>query len=106
MLNHIVREILEVIDVELRERGRVQWEARAERVGPQTLALVREVFDEDLAVSNLRRVQAIVTLLSDAPPVRAEAAAAAARRASRTYGELRRQLQATSPQLDMHNVRS
>lgn len=78
---------------ELRHRGRAHWEARAERVGPETLALVREVFDADPALSHLRQAQAIVALLERHPCERAEAASRRARRMSdRTYHGVRRTL--------------
>lgn len=75
---------------ELRHRGRAHWETRANRIGPETLALVRGVFDEDAVLSNLRRVQAIVTLLERHPPTRAERAASSVRRAGElTYHEIK-----------------
>lgn len=64
---------------ELRHRGRLYWEERAERIGPQTLLLVREVFDSDEVLSQLRRVQAIVTYLERYPATRAEATSHRAR---------------------------
>jgi transposase len=47
----------------LRHRNRAWWEERAARLGPETAALVKEVFDSDDVLSQLRPVQAIVTLL-------------------------------------------
>jgi hypothetical protein len=64
---------------ELRHRGRSLWEERAARVGPETLGLVRAIFDSDDVLSRLRQVQAIVTHLERHPRVRAEAAARRAR---------------------------
>lgn len=64
---------------DLRHRGREFWETRAARIGPETVALVREVFDHDPALSSLRRVQAIVRHLDQFPRTRAEAASRHAR---------------------------
>ena len=44
----------------LRHRGRAFWEERAEKLGPEVLALVRAVFDSDEVLCQLRKVQAIV----------------------------------------------
>jgi hypothetical protein len=60
---------------DLRHRGRALWEERAARVGPETLGLVRAIFDADDVLSRLRQVQAIVTHLERHPRLRAEAAA-------------------------------
>ena len=65
----------------LRHRSRVFWEAHAGRIGPQALALVRAVFDQDRVLSHLRQVQAIVRHLEQFPQVRAERAALLARSA-------------------------
>lgn len=59
---------------ELRHRSRSHWEERAARIGTQTANLVREVFDSDDVLSQLRKVQAIVTHLEKFPVSRAEAA--------------------------------
>jgi hypothetical protein len=58
----------------LRHRGRDYWEDRAARLGDEVLALVREVFDADDVLSQLRKVQAIVTHLEKFPEERARAA--------------------------------
>lgn len=63
----------------LRHRGREFWEERAARVGADVAAFVKEVFDADDVLSQLRKVQAIVTHLEKFPP---ERAAAACQRAS------------------------
>ena len=63
----------------LRHRGRAFWESRAHKIGPETLALVRAVFDQDGVLSHLRTVQAIVKYLEPFPTVRAEAACQRAR---------------------------
>lgn len=63
----------------LRHRGRTFWESRARRVGPETLALVVAVFDQDEVLSHLRAVQAIVKHLEQFPRIRAEAASQSAR---------------------------
>ena len=63
----------------LRHRGRAFWESRARRIGPETLALVVAVFDQDEVLSHLRAVQAIVKHLEQFPPIRAEAASRSAR---------------------------
>jgi len=59
---------------DLRHRSRSYWEERADRVGPQTGRLVREVFDSDDVLSMLRTVQAIVGHLERHPRERAEGA--------------------------------
>lgn len=64
----------------LRHRSRVFWEAHAGRIGLETLALVREVFDQDGVLSHLRTVQAIVGYLKCYPQVRAEGASRHARK--------------------------
>jgi len=63
----------------LRHRGRAFWESRARKVGPETLALVVAVFDQDEVLSHLRAVQAIVQHLEQFPWIRAEAASRSAR---------------------------
>lgn len=67
---------------ELRHRSRSYWEERADLIGPETGALVREVFDSDDVLSMLRTVQAMVTHLTGFPRERAEAAS----RRARFYG--------------------
>ena len=69
---------------ELRHRSRSYWEERAERMGPEVATPVRQVFESDDVLLQLRAVHAIVTYLEKFPP---ERAAAAARRAS-YYGSL------------------
>jgi len=64
---------------ELRHRSRAYWEERADRMSPEVGAFVREVFDSDDVLLQLRAVQAIVTYLEKFP---IERATAAARRAS------------------------
>lgn len=63
----------------LRHRSREYWEDRADRLGEDVGAYVREVFDADDVLSMLRQVQAIVTHLEKFPR---ERAAAACRRAA------------------------
>jgi len=57
-----------------RHRARSYWEARADALGPEVGAFVREVFDSDDVLDQLRTVQAIVSHLADFPPERAKAA--------------------------------
>jgi hypothetical protein len=64
---------------ELRHRSRSYWEERADRVGQDVGQFVREVFDSDDVLLQLRAVQAIVTYVEKFPVERANAAA---RRAS------------------------
>jgi transposase len=59
---------------DLRHRSRSDWEERAAGIGPETANLVKEVFDSDDVLSQLRKVQAIVTHLEKFPVSRAEAA--------------------------------
>jgi transposase len=67
---------------ELRHRSRDYWEARAAKLGPEVGAYVTEVFDVDEVVSQLRVVQAIVTMLETYPPSRAVGAC----RRAQTWG--------------------
>lgn len=62
-----------------RHRSRSFWEQRAEAIDDDVLAYVREVFDHDDVLLQLRTVQSIVRHLETFPPQRA---AAACRRAS------------------------
>jgi transposase len=62
-----------------RHRSREYWEQRAAELGDDVLAYVREVFDADDVLLQLRAVQAIVTHLESFP---VERATAACRRAS------------------------
>jgi transposase len=77
--------------VDLRHRSRAFWEERADRIGPDTGRHIREVFDADDVLSQLRTVQCIVTHLEGFPVERAEAAC---RRAShfgnRSYGAIKK----------------
>lgn len=57
-----------------RHRARSYWETRADAFGPEVGAYIREVFDSDDVLDQLRAVQAIVTHLADFPPERAKAA--------------------------------
>lgn len=74
---------------DLRHRSRSFWEERADRLGPETGAFIREVFDSDDVLSLLRTVQAMVRLLENHPE-RAEGASRRARfYASYGYGALK-----------------
>lgn len=64
---------------DLRHRSRKYWEDRASRISADVGSFVREVFDSDDVLLQLRAVQAIVTYLEKFPETRATAAA---RRAS------------------------
>ena len=57
-----------------RHRSRGYWEQRADALGPEVGTLVREVFDSDDVLLQLRTVQAIVTHLEGFPVERARAA--------------------------------
>ncbi len=63
----------------LRHRSRLHWEERASRMGEEVVGFIREVFDQDDVLSQLRTVQAIVTHLETFPPERARAACERAR---------------------------
>ena len=63
----------------LRHRSRAWWEERAARIGPETALYVKEIFDSDDVLSQLRPVQAIVTHLEKHPLERAEKASRRAR---------------------------
>jgi hypothetical protein len=65
--------------VDLRHRDRGYWEKRGEAIGPEAAAYVREVFESDEVLSQLRAVQAIVLELDTVPRERAEAACRRAR---------------------------
>jgi hypothetical protein len=67
---------------ELRHRSRSYWEERADQMGPDVGSFVREVFDSDDVLLQLRAVQAIVAYLEKFPTERANAAA----RRARFYG--------------------
>ena len=75
---------------ELRHRSQQYWEERADAIGEEVGAYVREVFPSDDVLLQLRTVQAIVTHLEGHPVRRARAACARARYfASYTYGALK-----------------
>lgn len=57
-----------------RHRSREYWEERASAIAPEAMTLVREVFDSDDVLLQLRTVQAIVTYLEGFPVERARAA--------------------------------
>ncbi len=56
----------------LRHRSREYWERSAAELHPLALELVRHVFDSDHELSQLRQVQAMVTLLQAHPLARVE----------------------------------
>jgi hypothetical protein len=64
---------------DLRHRSRSYWEQRADAMGEEVGAYIREVFNTDDVLSQLRAVQAIVTHLETFPLRRAQAACARAR---------------------------
>lgn len=57
-----------------RHRARTYWEERADTLGAEVGTYVREVFDSDDVLDQLRTVQAIVKHLAEYPPERAKAA--------------------------------
>jgi hypothetical protein len=59
---------------DFRHRTREYWEERADLLGEDVGKYIREVFDSDDVLSQLRTVQQIVTMLDDYPPKRARAA--------------------------------
>lgn len=63
---------------DLVHRSRGHWEQRADSIGPKVKELVTKIFDSDEVLSQLRKVQAIVTHLETFPPERSRAAAARA----------------------------
>ena len=67
---------------DLRHRSRDFWEQRADALGEDVGAYIREVFDADDVLSQLRTVQSIVTHLESFPIARAQAAC----RRARFYG--------------------
>jgi transposase len=76
---------------ELRHRSRGYWEERASALGPEVGAFVKEVFDSDDVLYQLRAVQAIVTYLEKFPTTRARAACERARfYGNYTYGGVKR----------------
>lgn len=79
---------------DLRHRSRAHWEERAARMGEEVGSYIREVFDSDDVLSQLRAVQAIVTHLEKFPPPRARAACVRAHFfANYTYQGIRNILQ-------------
>jgi transposase len=64
---------------DLRHRSREHWEQRADAMGAEVGLFIREVFDVDDVLSQLRTVQAIVTHLESFPRERARAACVRAR---------------------------
>jgi transposase len=78
---------------ELRHRDRGYWEERASKIGPESAGYIREVFDSDDVLYQIKAVQAIVLELAALPPERAEAASRRARfYASYSVGALRAML--------------
>lgn len=76
---------------DLRHRSRSYWEQRADAMGPEVGQYVREVFDSDEVLYQLRTVVPIVTYLEQFPPYRARAACARARFfANYTYQGIKR----------------
>jgi transposase len=74
----------------LRHRSRAYWEERAALMGSDVVDYVRDVFDSDDVLSQLRAVQAIVAHLETFPPERAQAACRRARfYANHTYQGLK-----------------
>ena len=59
---------------DLRHRSAQYWCRRAASIGPRTAQLAQEIFDSDDVLSQLRKVQCIVTHLEGFPVGRAEAA--------------------------------
>jgi transposase len=64
---------------DLRHRGQAYWEERADRIGDEVGAWVREVFASDDVLSQLRVVQQAVPFLETLPPERARGACVRAR---------------------------
>jgi transposase len=58
----------------LRHRSQGYWQERADRLGTDVAQLVRDLFESDDVLSQLRQVQAIVTHLEKFPVERAQAA--------------------------------
>ncbi len=79
---------------DLRHRSRSYWEERAGCMGEEVASYIREVFDCDDVLSQLRAVQAIVTHLERFPVARARAACVRAQFfANYTYQGVRNILQ-------------
>ena len=64
---------------DLRHRSREYWEHRAARMGLVVLEYVREIFDADDVLHQLRTVQYVVTHLETFPVARARATCERAR---------------------------
>lgn len=76
---------------DLRHRSRGYWEERASTMGSEVADYIREVFDFDGALSQLRAAQAMVTHLERFPPERARRACLRARHfASYGYAALKK----------------
>jgi hypothetical protein len=74
-----------------RHRTRAYWEERADAMGEDVGRYIREVFDADDVLYQLRTAQAIVKHLETFPPQRAQAAARRASFfASHSYGAVKR----------------
>ena len=90
---------------DLRHRDPAYWTARADAVGPEVGAYVREVFASDRVLSQLRVVQALVMLLERVPGERARAAAARASYfANYRLGEMQRILREGLDRLPLPNA--
>jgi transposase len=77
--------------VDLRHRSRSHWEERAAKMGDDVLLYVRDVFEADDVLLQLRTVQAIVLHLESFPVDRAQAACRRARHyACYTYSAIKR----------------
>ncbi len=75
---------------DLRHRSQQFWEERADALGDEVGAYIRDVFASDDVLLQLRTVQAIVTYLESHPVARARAACARARYfASHSYGAIK-----------------
>jgi hypothetical protein len=75
---------------EYRHRSRGYWEARADAIGVEVGVYIREVFDSDDVLDQLRAVQAMVSHLAKHTPERARNACIRARfYGAYHYGELK-----------------
>lgn len=74
-----------------RHRNREHWEQAADAMGEQVGQLIREIFDSDEVLYQLRTVQSVMKLLESYPKERAEAACARASFYGITnYGSIKR----------------
>jgi hypothetical protein len=64
---------------DLRHRSRAYWVERADQLGPEVGAYIRDVFASDAVLTPLRTVQLIVRHLEGVPAARAQAACTRAR---------------------------